>query len=224
MDQEQAKRAAEDLMDDGSGKRSRVEDGTLFMKILLPEKQVGNVIGKEGAVLKKIMEESNARIRISAMDEMVPITRERIATIAGQPEALLRAQQLISAVLNAPREGDTEPPSTDRTLKLLLPNGAIGAIIGKGGTVIKEIMMQTGAHIKIAQPTEAIPQTQERALTLSGNVMAVDNAQNEVVAKLAAAPSGQQVKECDYKVLKGAGQQYPQMQMNQPYGMPWMQG
>uniref|UniRef100_A0A7S3ATV9 K Homology domain-containing protein n=1 Tax=Haptolina ericina TaxID=156174 RepID=A0A7S3ATV9_9EUKA len=170
------------------------------------------------------MEESNSRIRISAMDEILPVTRERIATIAGTAEALLRAQQLISAVLAEPRQGDTEAVPTERTLKLLMPNGAIGAVIGKGGTVIKEIMMQTGAHLKIAQPAEAIPQTQERVLTLTGTVLAIDSAQNEIVHKLAAAPPGQQIKETDYKVLKGSGlPQYPQIPMGAPYGMPWMQ-
>lgn len=225
MDEEAAlKRAADSMEEDGAGKRSRVDDGALFLKMLLPERSVGNVIGKEGAVLRKIMEESNSRIRISAMDEILPVTRERIATIAGTAEALLRAQQLISAVLAEPRQGDTEAVPTERTLKLLMPNGAIGAVIGKGGTVIKEIMMQTGAHLKIAQPAEAIPQTQERVLTLTGTVLAIDSAQNEIVHKLAAAPPGQQIKETDYKVLKGSGlPQYPQIPMGAPYGMPWMQ-
>eukprot|EP00966_Prymnesium_polylepis_P039120 908016-Prymnesium_polylepis.1 len=137
MDDDAAlKRAAAPSMDDDmSGKRSRVDDGTaMFLKLLLPERAVGNVIGKEGTVLKKIMDESGSRIRISAMDEVLPITRERIATIAGPIESLLRAQQMISTILAEPRQGDDVAPPTDRTLKLLMSNSAIGAIIGKGGS------------------------------------------------------------------------------------------
>jgi len=62
--------------------------------------------------------------------------------------------------------------------------------------------MTTGATIKVSQPNEAILQTQERVLTLMGNVHAVDAAQNEVCRKLAVAPVGQQIRETDYKVLK----------------------
>jgi len=126
-----------------------------------------------------------------------------------------------------PRQGEAEAQlPQERTLKLLMPNGAIGAVIGKGGTVIKDIMVQTGAHIRIAQPAEMILQTQERVLTLTGSASAVDAAQNEIVSRLAVAPPGQQVRETDYRVLRGLGQQlYPQQPMSPmgPYGMPWMQ-
>ena len=231
MDDDAAlKRVGAPSMDDDMGtKRSRVDDGAMFLKVLLPERSVGNVIGKEGTVLKKIMEESGSRIRISAMDEVLPMTRERIATICGPVASLLRAQQLISAVLAEPRQGEDAAPPAERTLKLLMSNGAIGAIIGKGGAVIKEIMSLTGASLKVSQPNEAIVQTQERVLTLTGNVHAVDAAQNEICLKLAVAPVGQQLKETDYKVLKQLPPplQYQQMAgsmaaMGAPYGMPWI--
>jgi len=217
------KRVTDPPLDDemSTGKRSRVDDGTQFLKILLPERSVGNIIGKEGSVLKRIMEESSARIRISAIDEVLPHTRERIATVSGSLDALLRAQQLISAVLSEPRQG--EEPSHPPTLKLLMSNGAIGAIIGKGGAVIKEIMQLSGATLKVSQPSEAIVQTQERVLSVTGTAEAIDLAQSEICRRLSVAPPVQQIKETDYKVLKQPAAAVPAGPfMGAPYGLPWM--
>lgn len=185
------------------GKRSRVvgDEDLSILKILLPEKQVGNVIGKEGVVLKKTMEESGTRIRISAIDEIIPGTRERIATITGPISSLQIAQHLIGAVL---ADCNGAGPEADRSLKLLMPHASIGVVIGRGGIVIKEMMQLTGAFIKISQPSDIIAATQERILTITGPVGAVDAAQDAITRRLAAAPLAQQIKEQDYKCLKGA--------------------
>ena len=52
---------------------SSAADNTALLKMLIPEREVGNVIGKAGAVLRKIQEDSGARIRFSQVDEVVPV-------------------------------------------------------------------------------------------------------------------------------------------------------
>lgn len=163
---------------------------SIVLKILLPEKETGHVIGKGGSVLNKIKETSGTRIRISAMDEVIPMTRERICTIVGTLPSVLLAQKLISTALieNAKPLMD-EPAGSQRTLKLLLSHAAVGCVIGRGasampvsthagphalrsparscacspprvvapgGSLIKEMMLQTGAVIKASQPSELI--------------------------------------------------------------------
>lgn len=80
--------------------RARRHSQICFLKMLLPEREVGNVIGKGGALLKKICEDSGARVHISAIDEVIPVTRERVATISGRIGSLTLAQHLISKALS----------------------------------------------------------------------------------------------------------------------------
>ena len=106
---------------------------SIVLKILLPEKETGHVIGKGGSVLNKIKEASGTRVRISAMDEVIPMTRERICTIVGTLPAVLLAQKLIStALVENVKPLIDEPVFNQRTLKLLLSHAAVGCIIGRG--------------------------------------------------------------------------------------------
>ena len=57
------------------------------------------VIGKGGSVLAKIKLDSGARVRISNIDEVIPMTRERVCTIVGTLPAVLLAQKLVSNAL-----------------------------------------------------------------------------------------------------------------------------
>jgi len=203
--------------EDHQSKRSRPNadvETRMFLKMLLPEKEVGNVIGKGGAVLKRICDESGARVRISAHDELVPGTRNRVATISGTLQALLSAQHAITAALFAAREkaevaaeGEDAPMGgvpADKpvALKLLFPHQSCGVVMGKGGAFIKELGQSTGATIKVSQPDELIVATQERVITIFGTTSAVDQAQNAICTKMASAPFAQQIKETDYSVFK----------------------
>ena len=73
-------------------------DGVV-LKLLLPEKETGQVIGKGGSVLTKIKLDSGARVRVSNIDEVIPMTRERVCTIVGTLPAVLLAQKLVSNAL-----------------------------------------------------------------------------------------------------------------------------
>ena len=57
-------------------------DGVV-LKLLLPERETGHVIGKGGSVLTKIKLDSGARVRISNIDEVIPMTRERVCVVPG---------------------------------------------------------------------------------------------------------------------------------------------
>ncbi|XP_017461030.1 PREDICTED: poly(rC)-binding protein 3-like, partial [Rhagoletis zephyria] len=57
------------------------------------------------------------------------------------------------------------------TLKLIVPASQCGSLIGKGGAKIKEIRESTGASIQVA--SEMLPNSTERAVTLSGTAEAI---------------------------------------------------
>ena len=125
------------------------------LKLLVANNLTGHLIGKGGTVLAKIQDESTARIKVSLQGEVVPRTGERVVQIFGAAiAAVFRAMQLVSNQLAESAVRPGEEPKAERKLTLLVPNGAAGAIIGKGGTVIKDIMQQSGVSIKVSQPSE----------------------------------------------------------------------
>ena len=195
-----------------SGKRAR-EGGVAsdadqcVLKILSPNTMAGALIGKQGVVLHKLMDDSGARIRVSNSDELIPNTHERVVTITGPLNAICRAQHLVSCQLADPKQGEEavapRPPTNDeRSLKLLFPNAAAGVIIGKQGSVITELKTLSGAHIRVSQPSEVIHATQERIVTLVGMQHQIDTAQRAISQKLAECPASQQPKAIDYACLK----------------------
>jgi hypothetical protein len=144
---------------DGSGAGLEIQ----HLKMLVAEKETGNVIGRGGELLRQIRSESGARVHISAMDEVLPVTRERIITISGALPSLLCAQHLISENLQNSRleraqkiaASTGEPaPAADgtKTLKLLFPHVSCGVIMGRGGSFIKELMVRSSAACIVAVP------------------------------------------------------------------------
>ena len=197
--------------DSGAGKRMRTEPAapadpanSLVLKMLIPNSQMGSVIGKQGVVLNRIQSESGTRLKISSTDEVIPRSGERICQIIGPLYGLRRAQQMVSQQLAESRQGEEPRPSdSERVLKLLVPNMAAAIIIGKAGCVINEIKERSGATIRVSQQSEIVAATQERIVTITGLPHAVDAAQHAICEKLALEGSPQQQpKLIDYAMLK----------------------
>ncbi|KAE9586227.1 putative K domain-containing protein [Lupinus albus] len=77
--------------------------------------------------------------------------------------------------------------------KIDIPNGRVGAIIGKGGETIKYLQLQSGAKIQITRDSDADPNSPTRMVELMGTPDAVAAAEkliNEVLAEAEAGGSG----------------------------------
>ncbi|XP_062842311.1 poly(rC)-binding protein 4 isoform X4 [Trichomycterus rosablanca] len=143
---------------------------TLTLRLLMHGKEVGSIIGKKGETVKRIREESSARINIS--EGSCP---ERIITITGPTECVFRAFTMITikleedlAALVANGTVTTKPPVT---LRLVIPASQCGSLIGKGGSKIKEIRESTGAQVQVAG--DLLPNSTERGVTISGSQEAI---------------------------------------------------
>ncbi|XP_072305843.1 poly(rC)-binding protein 4-like [Eucyclogobius newberryi] len=141
-------------------------DVTLTLRLLMHGKEVGSIIGKKGETVKRIREESSARVNIS--EGTCP---ERIITITGSTDSVFRAFTMITykleedlAALVANGTISTKPPVT---LRLVIPASQCGSLIGKGGAKIKEIRESTGAQIQVAG--DLLPNSTERGVTISGS-------------------------------------------------------
>ena len=62
------------------GKRER--EDVYAIKVLIPHRQAGCIIGKSGSTINAIQSESRARVQISKNREMYPGTQERVILIS----------------------------------------------------------------------------------------------------------------------------------------------
>ncbi|XP_069790271.1 poly(rC)-binding protein 3 isoform X27 [Narcine bancroftii] len=154
---------------------------TLTIRLLMHGKEVGSIIGKinvllslkfkgesstkKGETVKKMREESGARINISEGN-----CPERIVTITGPTDAIFKAFAMIAFKFEEDIDNSmTNSTATSKppvTLRLVVPASQCGSLIGKGGSKIKEIRESTGAQVQVAG--DMLPNSTERAVTISG--------------------------------------------------------
>ncbi|KFO57994.1 Poly(rC)-binding protein 4, partial [Corvus brachyrhynchos] len=135
---------------------------TLTLRMLMHGKEIGSIIGKKGETVKRIREQSSARITIS--EGSCP---ERITTITGSTDAVFRAVSMIAFKLEEVDSPPTSPPGrAPVTLRLVIPASQCGSLIGKAGAKIREIRESTGAQVQVAG--DLLPNSTERAVTVSG--------------------------------------------------------
>ncbi|XP_021244162.1 poly(rC)-binding protein 3-like isoform X4 [Numida meleagris] len=173
-------------------KDSKVSEGglnvTLTIRLLMHGKEVGSIIGKKGETVKKMREESGARINIS--EGSCP---ERIVTITGPTDAIFKAFSMIALKfeedINASMTNSTVTSKPPVTLRLVVPASQCGSLIGKGGSKIKEIRESTGAQVQVAG--DMLPNSTERAVTISGTPDAIIQCVKQIcVVMLESPPKG----------------------------------
>lgn len=157
---------------------------TLTIRMIMNGKEVGSIIGKGGEIINNIREESGARIHIT--DGSVP---ERIVTVTGSTESILKAFTMICKKFedDGPREGSSNVPRPPVTLRLIVPASQCGSLIGKGGSKIKEIREVSGASIQVA--SEMLPNSTERAVTVSGTKDAITECIHHVCLVMLDSPA-----------------------------------
>ncbi|XP_032905640.1 poly(rC)-binding protein 3-like isoform X4 [Amblyraja radiata] len=171
---------------------SQVTEGglnvTLTIRLLMHGKEVGSIIGKKGETVKKMREESCARINIS--EGSCP---ERIVTITGPTDAIFKAFSMIANKfeedISASMTNSTVASKPPVTLRLVVPASQCGSLIGKGGSKIKEIRETTGAQVQVAG--DMLPNSTERAVTISGTPDAIILCVKQIcVVMLESPPKG----------------------------------
>ncbi|XP_060728354.1 poly(rC)-binding protein 3 isoform X2 [Tachysurus vachellii] len=158
---------------------------TLTIRLLMHGKEVGSIIGKKGETVKKMREESGARINISDGS-----STERIVTITGASEVIFKAfamiaekfeEDILACMVNS--TVSSRPPVT---LRLVFPASQCGSLIGKGGSKIKEIRETTGAQVQVAG--DLLPESTERAVTISGTPNAITQCVRQICTIMLESP------------------------------------
>uniref|UniRef100_A0A3Q3ILV3 K Homology domain-containing protein n=1 Tax=Monopterus albus TaxID=43700 RepID=A0A3Q3ILV3_MONAL len=160
---------------------------TLTIRLLMHGK-VQHPTERKGETVKKMREDSGARINISEGN-----CPERIVTITGPTDAIFKAfamiaykfeEDIINSMSNSP--ATSKPPVT---LRLVVPASQCGSLIGKGGSKIKEMRESTGAQVQVAG--DMLPNSTERAVTISGAPEAIIQCVKQIcVVMLESPPKG----------------------------------
>jgi len=164
------------------------------LKILIPGKTIGAVIGKGGASIREITDFTGAKITVRTRDDIGSTRTERVVDIEGTPEVIANAYEPIlfkvieeAKILDEASKTETDEPSNGATpvpLKILVRNELIGHIIGKAGATIKQLSEDSGTDISLNQPeTQPGPETL-RIVTVEGSAVGLCAAQKLIVDKL----------------------------------------
>merc|ERR1712039_246046 len=161
-------------MDDS--KRVRMAgDNSEQTKLLIPAKCAGAVIGKQGSNLGKIREECGVKVDMLQQSQAPYWPEDRVLTLQG-PVANRAAA--VAAVLQMAYQG----MENDCMLKMLVSKADAGAIIGKQGSMLKQLRESTG----ISTQVEKAEVMGERLVHSSGaflSVMAVARLIMDVLAR-----------------------------------------
>ncbi|KAG4913208.1 hypothetical protein AAZX31_19G148100 [Glycine max] len=129
--------------------------GENVFRMLVPVQKVGSIIGRKGEFIKKITEETKARIKIldgppgiSERAVMVSAKEEPDCPIPPAVDGLLRVHK---QVINVDRDLADSALAAGRSVvtRLLVADTQAGSLIGKQGSTIKSIQDGSGCTIRV---------------------------------------------------------------------------
>ncbi|KAM6587426.1 hypothetical protein CsatA_010031 [Cannabis sativa] len=188
---------------DESASKRRVKGQDVLFRIVVPSRQIGKVIGKEGCRIQKIREESKATIKIA---DAVARHEERVVIVNSKDsdnsvsDAENALQQIASLIL---KEDDSTAEASKvgaghvaaNTIRLLIAGSQAGSLIGMSGQNIEKLRNSSGASITVlAQnqlPLCASAHESDRVVQISGDVSAVLKALEEIGCQLRENPPRQ---------------------------------
>ncbi|AQK64890.1 Flowering locus K homology domain [Zea mays] len=117
------------------------------IRILCASELIGSVIGKSGANVRRVEQQTGARIKVQEIDKdasgerLIIVSSNEIPTEPISPtiEALILLHDKVSA------SSEKHHSST----RLVVPSNKVGCILGEGGQVITEMRRRTGAEIRV---------------------------------------------------------------------------
>jgi len=111
--------------------------------ILIPTKEVGAVIGRNGGYINKVKQYSNAQVRVVKGEE----GGESRVEIRGTPDAQWRASLCVFGKIKE----TMKVPYSDAQLRteFMVPGSCVGRIIGKKGQVVQDIQDKAQTDIEV---------------------------------------------------------------------------
>jgi heterogeneous nuclear rnp K-like protein 2 len=165
-------------------------DEMMEIRVLIDNYEASVIIGKGGSNVKNIRAESSAFVSILKNDS--PVSKERVLTVKGSEESIAAATKLIAVLLldagNQRKQTDPKAPEpeTEYGMKFLIHKFLAGAIIGKGGCIIREI--QESAGVRISLSVDPLGNSTEKTVTVTGTPDTLHAGVVRVLSQLANNP------------------------------------
>ncbi|KAL9400556.1 hypothetical protein Peur_009517 [Populus x canadensis] len=171
--------------------------GDNVFRLIVPVSKVGSIIGRRGELVKKMCDETRARIRI--LEGPLGIS-DRIVLISGKEEpeapqspamdAVMRVFKRVSGL--SPGDGDNTGSAAAAagsafcSIRLLVASSQAINLIGKQGSIIKSIQENTGAavHVMAEDELPSYATSDERIVEIHGEAMKVFKALEAVIGQL----------------------------------------
>lgn len=165
--------------------------GESVFRILVPTPKVGGIIGRKGEFIKKMCEESKARIKVL---DGPPVAPERIVLISAKEETnasispamdgLLRVHKRIVDGLDGEQSNGTTNPGIVVKTRLLAAASQAGSLIGKQGSTIKSIQDSSNCVVRILDDVPPIALREDRIVEIQGGPTGVHKAVELIAGQL----------------------------------------
>ncbi|XP_012272638.1 heterogeneous nuclear ribonucleoprotein K isoform X2 [Orussus abietinus] len=156
----------------------RYRQGDDELRLLIPSKVAGSIIGKGGQNITKLRSQYKASITVP--DCPGP---ERVLTISSDLDTVL---QVVNEVVPNLEENGTKHGTDEIDVRMLVHQSQAGCVIGKGGLKIKELREKTGARIKIY--TNCCPHSTDRVISICGKPATCVESIRELIATIKTSP------------------------------------
>jgi rRNA processing protein Krr1/Pno1 len=145
----------------------------------VPDDCVGLIIGKGGETIRKLQQESGAKIQVAKKE--IAQTGMRNVFIEGAPERYENARRLIEAILEEHRENMATAPQS-HTVEYPIPGNVVGLLLGKGGDNLKRLTLKTKASIYVPRGATA-----QRIVQIRGSKAQITQVKKEIDDLIAIA-------------------------------------
>ncbi|CAN6677680.1 unnamed protein product [Malus baccata var. baccata] len=165
--------------------------GDCVFRLIVPVLKVGSIIGRKGELIKKMCEETRARIRVldgavGNPDRIVLISAREEPEVPLSPamDAVIRIFKRVSGLTES--EGSGAAGVAFCSIRLLVASTQAINLIGKQGSLIKSIQESTGSSVRVLSGEEvpSYAAADERIVELQGEALKVLKAVEAVVAHL----------------------------------------
>jgi len=174
------KRHADDVNNFAQKKRFKPSGGAkVDLRILLPSKDAGAIIGRGGSNIKKLRAEHKTIIQVPDCDGP-----ERLLLIGGETEMSISTLLDIIPLLEENQKFNSTEFATE--MRLLVHQSQAGCIIGRSGDKIKELRLKHNLDMKVY--SECAPMSTERVCQMRGKPNDIVSCLREVLVLLETAP------------------------------------
>ncbi|CAL4942586.1 unnamed protein product [Urochloa decumbens] len=127
--------------------RTVAETEEFSVRILCASELIGSVIGKSGANVKRVEQQTGARIKVQEVDK--DASGERLIIVSSKEIPADPVSPAIEALMLLYDKVSVPSEKRHVSTRLVVPSSKVGCILGEGGKIITEMRRRTGAEIRV---------------------------------------------------------------------------